>query len=75
MDARSIKRRVCKIQGRMLILRALMAEELLVWDQMAPVGHEFGSPDFERLMATDDPVVAEEVASTDFILTTVTHDK
>lgn len=43
-----------------------MAEELMEWDQMAPVGREFGSTDFERLMATDDPVVAEEVASTEF---------
>lgn len=23
------------------------------WDRMAPVGREFGSPDFERLMAED----------------------
>lgn len=24
-----------------------------MWDQMPPVGREFGSPDFERLMAED----------------------
>lgn len=27
--------------------------ELLLWDRMPPVGREFGSPDFERLMAED----------------------
>lgn len=68
MDARSIKRRACKRQGQMLILRALFSEDLREWDQMAPIGREFGSPDFERLMATDDPAGAEQVAqSTDAI--------
>lgn len=38
-----------------------MAGELRDWDQMAPVGREFGSPDFERLMATDDTARAEQV--------------
>ncbi|MFG6460102.1 hypothetical protein ACG04Q_00880 [Roseateles sp. DXS20W] len=28
-------------------------QELLSWDEMRPVGREFGSPDFERLMAED----------------------
>lgn len=59
MDARSIKRRVCKRQGWMLTLRALVVDELRDWDQMAPVGREFGSPDFERLMATGDTAEAE----------------
>lgn len=27
--------------------------ELRAWDEMQPVGREFGSPDFERLMAED----------------------
>ena len=29
------------------------AEEIKAWDTMAPVGREFGSPDFERLMEED----------------------
>ncbi|OYT91150.1 MAG: hypothetical protein CFE43_15015, partial [Burkholderiales bacterium PBB3] len=29
------------------------AEEDKVWDNMAPVGREFGSPDYERLMEED----------------------
>ena len=33
--------------------RRLLDEELRLWDQMAPVGREFGSPDFERLMEED----------------------
>ena len=41
-------------------------KELRLWDQMVPVGREFGSPDFERLMEEDfglgrgvfDPVLA-----------------
>lgn len=28
-------------------------QELRLWDEMQPVGREFGSPDFERLMAED----------------------
>lgn len=26
-----------------------------LWDQMPPVGREFGSPDFDRLMGVDQP--------------------
>lgn len=33
--------------------RNLFEEELRLWDRMPPVGREFGSPDFERLMAED----------------------
>jgi len=33
--------------------QGLFDEELRLWDQMPPVGREFGSPDFERLMAED----------------------
>jgi hypothetical protein len=33
--------------------RNLVEEELRLWDRMRPVGREFGSPDFERLMAED----------------------
>lgn len=28
-------------------------DEIQAWDQMAPIGREFGSPDFERLMHED----------------------
>lgn len=49
----------------MLFLRALMAEEMREWDQMLPVGREFGSPDFERLMASDDTAEAEEGVPTE----------
>lgn len=33
--------------------RKSLDEELRSWDEMQPVGREFGSPDFERLMAED----------------------
>lgn len=29
------------------------AHELEAWERMAPVGHEFGSPDYERLDRED----------------------
>lgn len=43
--------------------------ELREWDAMRPVGREFGSPDFDRLMEEDrrnssgvfDPVLRQEV--------------
>lgn len=54
MNARSIKRRACLRQKRLLLLRALSQEEDRQWDQLAPVGREFGSPDFDRLMALDE---------------------
>ena len=28
-------------------------QELRLWDEMPPIGREFGSPDFERLMDDD----------------------
>lgn len=31
----------------------LLADEDLLWDRMAPVGREFGSPDYERLLDID----------------------
>lgn len=33
--------------------RRLFEQEMQLWDQMSAVGREFGSPDFERLMAED----------------------
>lgn len=35
----------------------LMKQELREWDSMAPVGREFGSPDYERLAELDDLAV------------------
>lgn len=42
--------------------QSLLEEELRLWDRMPPVGREFGSPDFERLMAEDQ---RDEVLSPD----------
>jgi hypothetical protein len=36
-----------------MLLRDQEARELRLWDRMPPVGREFGSPDFERLMEED----------------------
>lgn len=34
-------------------MRVAMQKEMAEWDSMAPVGREFGSPDYERLEAMD----------------------
>jgi hypothetical protein len=34
-------------------MRVAMQKEMTEWDSMAPVGREFGSPDYERLDAMD----------------------
>lgn len=49
----SLRKRKASI-GRMALdrLRVIKAEDLL-WDRSPPVGREFGSPDFERLMEED----------------------
>jgi hypothetical protein len=39
--------------GRRMLVRDHEARELRLWDRMPPVGREFGSPDFERLMEED----------------------
>lgn len=59
MNARSIKRRACLRQKRLLLLRALSREEDRQWDQLTPVGREFGSPDFDRLMALEEKAWAK----------------
>lgn len=59
MNARSIKRRACLRQQRILLLRALLREEDRQWDQLVPVGREFGSPDFDRLMADEEKAWAK----------------
>lgn len=39
------------------------AKELKAWDNMVPVGREFGSPDFERLMEEDRGDFQEELSN------------
>ena len=53
MKVRTIRRRV---GGRMASAKTYhwrFDAELAVWDQVAPIGREFGSPNFDRLMALD----------------------
>lgn len=55
MSARASKRRIChlfrgRFHGRILWRSA----EEQAWLDIAPVGREFGSPDFDRLMELDD---------------------
>jgi hypothetical protein len=38
------------------------SDEDLAWDAMAPVGREFGSPDFDRLMGEDAKKFASDLA-------------
>ncbi len=47
----SLRRRKSRTLRSMLYGRSRDADlEDRLWDQMSPVGHEFGSPDFERLL-------------------------
>ncbi|OYT93529.1 MAG: hypothetical protein CFE43_02010 [Burkholderiales bacterium PBB3] len=39
-----------------------ISEEELAWDAMAPVGREFGSPDYEKLMTEDAAEFASDLA-------------
>jgi hypothetical protein len=50
----SVRKRKTEIMQASLCTRvAIRAQEDKLWDQMSPVGREFGSPDFERLMEED----------------------
>lgn len=49
-SARKQKARICQVLLQRNQRRRL---EALAWDQMAPVGREFGSPDFDRLLEHD----------------------
>jgi len=50
----SQRKRKLNVSERVLRKRRdLFDEELRLWDQMPPVGREFGSPDFARLMSED----------------------
>lgn len=53
MNARKAKSRILRLMHSRLHKRSLELDELRRWDDIAPVGREFGSPDFERLLAED----------------------
>lgn len=54
MSARKTKRRVLRLmRARLQGKFAWFDDELRAWDRIEPVGREFGSPDFERLMEED----------------------
>lgn len=53
MKARKAKRRVLRLMHSRLHMRSLELDELRRWDDIAPVGREFGSPDFDQLLAED----------------------
>lgn len=50
----SQRKRKSVLAGRQLSRRRnAFDQEALLWDEVSPVGREFGSPDFDRLMAED----------------------
>ncbi|MBV8503834.1 MAG: hypothetical protein JO006_19210 [Paucibacter sp.] len=49
----SLRKRKAAISRQLLGRRMSWAEEDRIWDSFPPVGREFGSPDFERLMEED----------------------
>jgi len=54
MSARKIKRRILRLMHARLHGKFIwLTDELLAWERVVPVGREFGSPDFERLMEED----------------------
>lgn len=55
MSARKIKRRISNLMyGRLYNANFIWrSAEDHAWDSMAPVGREFGSPDYERLIEQD----------------------
>lgn len=52
-SSRKRRAKIQDMQRRVNILRRQRSLEDLLWDRVAPVGREFGSPDFERLMEED----------------------
>lgn len=70
---RKQRARVQRIQHVVCRRRLDSALDEQLWDRMPAVGREFGSPDFERLMAEDfrlgqgvfDPAVREAFGATD----------
>lgn len=53
MSIRRNKRRIYRHLQQRLIAIVHFEAEMSAWDQIVPVGREFGSPDFERLMQED----------------------
>lgn len=54
MSARKIKRRISRLMYARLCRKPVrLSDELKFWNNIVPVGREFGSPDFERLMEED----------------------
>lgn len=49
----SVRKRKSAISRAFLRRRRLSTLEDLIWDRMPPIGAEFGSPDYERLMEED----------------------
>ncbi len=49
----SLRKRRAEICDALLRLNVARALEDLLWDRMAPIGREFGSPNFDRLMEED----------------------
>jgi hypothetical protein len=49
----SLRKRKATISRALLGQNRRSTLEDRLWDQMRPVGREFGSPDFERLMEED----------------------
>lgn len=53
MSVRKIKRRISNLMYARLYRKPVrLSDELRFWNNIAPVGREFGSPDFERLLKT-----------------------
>lgn len=54
MSARKTKRRISNLMYARLHRKPVrLSDELRFWNNIAPVGREFGSPDFERLLEED----------------------
>lgn len=54
MSTRKIKRRISRLMyARLYGKSARLSDELKFWNNIVPVGREFGSPDFERLLEED----------------------
>lgn len=52
-SVRKRKAAICRALLRINRIRSSSIDDLLLWDQARPVGREWGSPDFERLMEED----------------------
>jgi len=48
-----VRKRKLMVRRANLVRARLRALEDVAWDQMAPIGRVFGSPDFDRLMEED----------------------